>query len=420
MMLTRCSLAVLLLVASASADGFSYPLFDGKTLDGWTAENDCKADVKRGTIRLLEGNGWLRSDHAYGDFLLHVEWKAEKDSNYDAGIYIRTKPGGAPFPSQGYQLNLLEGKEGACGSLKGATPPPGLIRKGRWNSFDIIVVEDSVSLAINGKPAYRAEGITIDRGHIGLQVEVPGGGRFAIRNVQITELGYQSLFNGRNLQGWEGAGSPAKSCWRVSRQKPAANYSKLWARAVARYQDLGGDPAGLKGLTKKELGDGIIECTGTKGPWLRTAAQFGDFNFRFQYQVSPGGNSGIYVRVPADGKHHRDNDSLPPAGFEVQVLDDNAKKYAKLKDYQFCGSVYAISGATAHVCKPAGRWNTMEINCTGQHVTTIHNGMTIVDITPKSHPQLSLRKLEGFLGLQNHSTVVKFRRLRIGPAVTPR
>ena len=124
--------------------------------------------------------------------------------------------------------------------------------------------------------------------------------------------------------------------------------------------------------------------------------------------------------MPADGKHHRDNDSQPPAGFEVQVLDDNARKYAKLKDYQYCGSVYAISGATAHVCKPAGRWNTMEINCSGQHVTTIHNGVTIVDISPTSHPQLRLRKLEGFLGLQNHSTVVKFRRLRVGPAVTSR
>ena len=102
------------------------------------------------------------------------------------------------------------------------------------------------------------------------------------------------------------------------------------------------------------------------------------------------------------------------------MLDDNATKYAKLKDYQYCGSVYDIAGATARICKPAGRWNTMEINCHQHHITTIHNGMTIVDITPETHPTLALRKLEGFLGLQNHSTVVKFRRLRIGPAVSSR
>jgi len=417
-MLTRSCLAALLLVSSASAAGFSYPLFDGTTLSGWTIENNCKADVGDDEIHLIDGNGWLRSDHQYGDFLMHVEWKAEKASKYDAGIYVRTQVGGSPFPRRGYQLNLAEGNEGACGGLKGATPPPGLIKHGKWNSFDIIVIKDTLSLAINGHPAYRASGMTIDRGHIGIQVEVPSGGRMRFRNIQVTELGYTSLFNGRDLTGWEGAGKPSEICWRVKRRKSRTNYSKLWSRAVARYQKLGGDPTGIGALDEQTHDRGTIECSGETGPWLRTTKQYGDFNLRFQYQVSPGGNSGIYVRVPADGKHHRDNKTLPPAGFEVQVLDDNAKKYSKLKDYQYCGSVYAIAGATDRVCRPAGQWNTMEINCAGQHITTIHNGVTIVDITPKSHPKLALRKLKGFLGLQNHSTVVKFRRLRIGPAVT--
>ena len=96
-------------VTAAKPDKGFIKIFDGKTLDGWTAENGCRADVAKGTIRLLEGNGWLRSDRTFGDFLLHVEWKAEKDAMYDAGIYIRTQPGGSPFPSKGYQLNLLEG-----------------------------------------------------------------------------------------------------------------------------------------------------------------------------------------------------------------------------------------------------------------------------------------------------------------------
>ena len=129
-MLSRSCLAVLLLVSSAAAAGFSYPLFDGKTLSGWTAENGCKAEVDDGEIHLLEGNGWLRSDHQYGDFLMHVEWRAEKASKYDAGIYIRTRVGGAPFPREGYQLNLAEGRSFSFFRLKGATPPPGLIKQG--------------------------------------------------------------------------------------------------------------------------------------------------------------------------------------------------------------------------------------------------------------------------------------------------
>jgi hypothetical protein len=47
----------------------------------------------------------------------------------------------------------------------------------------------------------------------------------------------------------------------------------------------------------------------------------------------------------------------------------------------------------------------------------VHNGRIVVNITDQSHPLLALRKTEGYLGLQNHSTVVKFRNLRIGPAI---
>ena len=43
-------------------------------------------------------------------------------------------------------------------------------------------------------------------------------------------------------------------------------------------------------------------------------------------------------------------------------------------------------------------------------------GVLIVEVTPKSHPLINLRKLKGYLGLQNHGGGVNFRNLRIGPA----
>ncbi|HEY2253574.1 MAG TPA: DUF1080 domain-containing protein, partial [Planctomycetaceae bacterium] len=190
-------------------------------------------------------------------------------------------------------------------------------------------------------------------------------------------LGYRSLFNGKDLTGWEGAGQPAEKCWRVQ--------------------------------------DALLQCTGAPGPWLRSQDEFADFNLRFDYQVSPEGNSGVYVRVPADGNHHRENDQAPPAGFEVQVLDDAAPKHKDLKDYQYCGSVYDIAGATRRVSKPAGEWNTLEINARGQHITVTHNGVIVVDLTEEKFPLIKLRQTKGFLGLQNHSTLVTFRNLRIGP-----
>ena len=79
--------------------------------------------------------------------------------------------------------------------------------------------------------------------------------------------------------------------------------------------------------------------------------------------------------------------------------------------------MYAIAPATKRVGRPAGQWNTMENNCVGNHYRVTHNGVLIVDAAEKEFPELKNRLAKGFLGLQNHSTKVWFRDLRIGPAV---
>ena len=165
-MLSRCLFAVALtgslFVQANAADkkaGHKVALFNGKNLDGFTIENDCKASVKDGMILLEAGNGWLRHNTPQTDFKLHVEWKALKKEKYDAGIYVRTpKSKNKPFPRGGYQVNLLQGKEGNIGNLKGASSK-GLIKTGEWNTFDITVVGKTVELVINGKKAYKATGI---------------------------------------------------------------------------------------------------------------------------------------------------------------------------------------------------------------------------------------------------------------------
>uniref|UniRef100_A0A7C4LNR5 DUF1080 domain-containing protein n=1 Tax=Schlesneria paludicola TaxID=360056 RepID=A0A7C4LNR5_9PLAN len=364
--------------AEPAANVFERPLFEGESLAGWIVENGAEVDFVDGCLRLKAGNGWLRSVEEFRDFSLHVEWQALQAQDYDAGIYIRTAKTGVPFPSPSYQINLLEGKEGNIGNLLGATSK-GLIKpQGEWNTFDMRVLGDAVSLEINGRPAYTVAGLQARQGHIGFQIEVPKGGQFLIRNVRLVEWGYRPLFNGRDLSGWVGEGGPMEACWRVE--------------------------------------DGCLVCTGAKGPWLRSLEEFDDFHLRLDYLVSAGGNSGIYVRVPRNGNHHRASEQEPPAGFEVQVLDDAAPQYAALKPYQYSASVYDICGAAPRVSRPPGEWNTLEILCRGQHVTTRHNGVTVVDARVEEFPLLSLRQTKGYLGLQNHSTVVKFRNLRIGPA----
>ncbi len=184
------------------------------------------------------------------------------------------------------------------------------------------------------------------------------------------------LFNGRNLDGWEPVGKRAAEDWGVR--------------------------------------DGCLVCRGKHHSWLRTNGEYGDFRLELEYQLTDGANSGVYVHVPADGNHHRESASLPPAGFEIQILDDHAARYVgKLKDYQYCASLYDIAAAAPRVSKPAGSWNTLEIQCQGSHVIVIHNGVRVVDATPDKYPLLALRNTRGFLGLQSHNGTAQFRNIRL-------
>jgi len=162
-------------------------LFDGKTLNGWTLVT-CEAVVDDGDILLKSGNGLVQTEKKYGDFILEYDWKALRDDKWDSGVYFRydTIPPKRPWPRR-YQINLRQGMEGNLDDLEGAKSE-GLVKDGQWNHFKLTVQGSKVSLEINGKPAWSADGLVEPVGYIGLQAEVPGGGQFRFKNIYITEL----------------------------------------------------------------------------------------------------------------------------------------------------------------------------------------------------------------------------------------
>jgi hypothetical protein len=163
-------------------------LFDGKTLNGWTVIK-CKAVVDDGDILLAAGNGLVQTEKKYGNFILEFEWKALRDKNWDSGVYFRydSVPQNRPWPDR-YQVNLRQGMEGNVDELKGAKSK-GLVKDGQWNKFKLTVRGTKASLEINGKPAWKADGLEgPEKGFIALQAEVPGGGQYRFRNIFLTEL----------------------------------------------------------------------------------------------------------------------------------------------------------------------------------------------------------------------------------------
>lgn len=188
------------------------------------------------------------------------------------------------------------------------------------------------------------------------------------------EEGYVSLFDGKSVDGWQGA--------------------------------VGGYVVEV----------GVLVCDPKrKGGNIYTKKEYGDFSFRFEFRLTPGANNGVGIRAPLTGDSAYN-------GMEIQILDDTAKQYANLKPYQYHGSIYGVVPAKRGHQKPVGEWNSEEIICRGKQVKVILNGETIVDAdiekasTPKTidgrnHP--GLKRDKGHIAFCGHGTRVELRNIRI-------
>lgn len=197
----------------------------------------------------------------------------------------------------------------------------------------------------------------------------------AIKTAKATDEsseGFQSLCDGKDLTGWEGA--------------------------VDDY----------------EVVEGSIVCKPNRGGVLFTKKQFADFVVRVEFLIPPGGNNGLAIRYPGKGRASYD------AMCELQVLDDDAPKYATLDPRQYHGSIYGIVAAKRGALKPVGQWNEQEVTVVGSRIKVELNGQVIVDadVAPVEtylhdlpHPGKMLT--QGHFGFAGHGDPVKFRNIRI-------
>jgi hypothetical protein len=188
------------------------------------------------------------------------------------------------------------------------------------------------------------------------------------------EEGFAPVFNGRDLNGWSGA--------------------------VDDY----------------EVVDGAIACKLKQGGVLYTQQEYGDFVVRLEFKLPPGGNNGLAIRYPGSG-------GPAYAGMcELQVLDDDDPKYAKLDPRQYTGSAYAMVPAHRGYLHPTGEWNFEEVTVRGSTVKVELNGSIILDtdlgqvskfMKDAPHPGKGLRR--GHFGFAGHHDPVQFRNVRIKP-----
>lgn len=144
--------------------------------------------------------------------------------------------------------------------------------------------------------------------------------------------------------------------------------------------------------------NGLFVCEKKGGGNPFTVKEYGDFIFRFDFKLEPGGNNGVSVR-----------------GHEIQILDDYADIHKNIKPCQYHGSIYCKVPAKRGSTKPAGEWNTEEIKVKGTQWTVTVNGMVIVDadISKVEGLEAPAKLTKAPIGFRGHGTRVEFRNLRV-------
>ena len=298
----------------AGESGF-VSLFDGKSLDGWTllAQKGGGYAVEDGAIVCPQGGGGnLFYDREFSDFVLRLEFKLKPGSNN--GIAIRSPKVAGSVAYHGMEIQTLDHfHERYAGKLKpyqyhgsiyGVVPAStgALKPTGQWNQQEIRCHGRRITIRLNGtlildahlndvidhKTILAHPGMLREKGHVGF---LGHNDWVAYRNIRVKELpkarvdnlapeGFKSLFNGRNLAGWQG----------LVENPPARE--KMSITEWAEKQVLADEVM----RTNWVVLDETITHIGKEFHNLTSDLEYGNFELQVDWKIYQGGDSGIYLR----------------------------------------------------------------------------------------------------------------------------
>ena len=349
-----------------------------------------------------DGKGlYLTTEKEFADYELHLEYKMLPKG--DSGIYLKYTPQVQIWDfldKEKFKIGADKGSGGLWNNSPGAPGKDPLVLAdkpfGEWNKFRIIQVGARTTIYLNDKLV--VDNATLEnyfdrkmpllyKGAIQLQTH---GSEIRWKNIFIKELspeeankhlaskantGFESIFDGKTLKGWAGSSD---------------NY---------------------------EVVDDFIQCKKGKGGVLYTEKKYSDFVVRLEFMVPPGGNNGLAIRYPGGNK-----DSAYIGMTELQVLDSEDARYAKLDARQYHGSSYGMAAAHRGYLRAPNTWNYQEVTVKGSTIKVELNGNIILDtdlskiteyMAKSPHPGKDLK--EGHFGFAGHSDPVRFRNLQIKP-----
>ena len=422
-------------------------LFDGETLDGWTqkggeAQYEVKENTLVGSTVHNTPNSFLTTNKRYDDFILELEYKVDPSMN--SGIQIRSNS----FPYyrdgrvHGYQIEIDpserawsggiydEARRGWLYALDDTPEAQQAFKQNEWNHYRIEAIGDTIKTWVNDVPAAHLIDEKTADGFIALQVHSIGedqeaGTEIRWRNIRILT---------DNLQEYSRASSTkpifTKNQLTIDEQKNG--WELLWDGETtegwrgARLDQFPDSGWSIENNELTVLASGGAESAA--GGDIVTVDTYGDFEFKVDFRLTEGANSGIKYYVDTD-LNKGPGSSI---GLEYQILDDARHPDAKLGNHEGSRTLASLYDLIqADVDKPAhpiGEWNSAYILSRDNHVEHWLNGVKVLEYERKSD---NFRKLvseskyvkwpnfgegeKGHILLQDHGDQVSFKNIKIRP-----
>jgi len=160
--------------------------------------------------------GVMRSEKQYENFILHVEWRhMEKGGNSGVFVWSKAVPDPESRLPDGVEVQMLELGWIELNTKDGVAPPIAYVHgelfgvggvktdpdnprgerskstenrckgKGEWNTYDVVCVDGTIKLSVNGKFVNGISNSTQRKGYLCLEAE---GAKIEMRNFRMIEL----------------------------------------------------------------------------------------------------------------------------------------------------------------------------------------------------------------------------------------
>lgn len=190
-MMKHYSLLSLGLLAIGLAHGQSSSgwttLFDGKSLNGFTAIGNANWKVADGAIEATSGTGFLVSNGSYKNFEMRVEFWVDEPAN--SGVFLRCADRKQVSAANSYEVNIYDTRADqkyATGAIVDVAGPPTPVKAGgRWNTFEITARGNRLTVTLNGVKTADGESSKFAEGPFALQ---HGAGIVKFRKVEMRPL----------------------------------------------------------------------------------------------------------------------------------------------------------------------------------------------------------------------------------------